>query len=171
MDPLTLSLILSAIVGGGQSASSFNAPQGTKFGTFAGTNTDPRHLLSQAITGNQDLLRLVSERALQPPNIRNQFVQTPPSFSGGGLPMPIGLTGRDTSFLGSMRPPNRGFPTLGGNMDSKSGAPGYNPEFGLGGTIPPPPPPKGNMNDLDEAAAALGALGFGRRRGGSSFLR
>tara|TARA_R110002020_G_scaffold183895_2_gene380437 strand:+ start:543 stop:1241 length:699 start_codon:yes stop_codon:yes gene_type:complete len=58
----------------------------------------PARLLQRGL-GNLDLMGgMLTERARQPAFLPSSFVQQPPMFRGGGLPMSIGLSGRDPAI-------------------------------------------------------------------------
>ena len=70
-------------------------PEGQELQSFEGEgNLDPRQVLTDAQGSITDLLGTLRDRANQPINLRSAYVQQPPVFTGGGLPMPIGVNGR-----------------------------------------------------------------------------
>lgn len=91
MDPVTQAAIIGAI---GRTAGGIFAPQGQQLSSFENAGSlDPHATLSEA----QNMLRGVFGGALaragQPVDLSHAYVQDLPSFTGGGLPMPIGATG------------------------------------------------------------------------------
>jgi len=67
-----------------------------------GRSLDPRDLLAQGLGQAEGALGEAQTRAKSPVRLRSSFVQQPPVFAGGGLPMPIGVTGMDPA----MKDPN-----------------------------------------------------------------
>ena len=69
---------------------------------FGANETDqihPANLLNFGVEGIKRLGRAATQQAEEPINLGPQsIVQTPPFFFGGGLPGPIGLSGRDPGF-------------------------------------------------------------------------
>lgn len=64
-----------------------------------GRSLDPRDTLAQGLGQTEGALSDAQARAKQPVRLRSSFVQQPPQFFGGGLPMPIGLTGMDPALM------------------------------------------------------------------------
>lgn len=60
-----------------------------------GLSLDPRDMMGFGLTAMGRFGDSMNERLSQPINLPSSFVQGLPTFSGGGLPMPIGVTGRD----------------------------------------------------------------------------
>lgn len=103
MDPITLSMIMSGIFGGLGGLFGGNGSQGQQKASFenesgGGHSLDPRNLLGQGLSANDDAMRMFTDRLAQGYELPGAYAQSPPSFSGGGLPMPIGLTGRDPAL-------------------------------------------------------------------------
>lgn len=65
---------------------------------FGGENLDPKAQLAQLLTQIRQYGNQAVDYASQPVRLRSSFVQQPPVFTGGGLPMPIGLTGVDPAL-------------------------------------------------------------------------
>ena len=59
----------------------------------------PPWLLNRARANIEQLGAIAAERAGMPVSLPSAFVQQPPMFRGGGLPMPIGVTGRDPALM------------------------------------------------------------------------
>lgn len=79
--------------------SALGMPQGQDLQSFEGEGAlDPRQALTDASGNITDLLDTLRGRANQPVQLRSAYVQQPPVFSGGGLPVPIGLTGTDPAL-------------------------------------------------------------------------
>ncbi len=148
-DPATM----AAIIGGLNFAGGLAAPEGTEVGPIGliplpdGSKVGVEDILGSGVGGLIDLQRMMADRAQTPVNLRSAFAQQPPSFAGGGLPMPIGVTGIDPalanrSLLQGIPPvPSPGFqdpfsspPDPTGATRRTSGGAG-----GGGGAIPRPP--------------------------------
>lgn len=94
MDPATATLIGSAIMGGGSALGRIFAPQGQKLMSFEGSGaTDPHAMLNEAKNMLEGVYGLNVARASSPVDMSDAYVQSPPSYTGGALPMPIGVTG------------------------------------------------------------------------------
>lgn len=118
LDPATLGLI--ATIGGGVGSSLF-APQGQQISSFENSpgGTDPHDTLQNAGNEIQRLFDSLMQRSSEPIDMSHSYVQELPSFSGGGLPMPVGVTG---SWEGGNRP---------------AALPSANPGGAIGGTRAP----------------------------------
>lgn len=95
MDPLTAGLIGSSIIGTG---GALLQPQtgGEGLQPLAGVNpSDEFSRMLQIITG---LSGTLANNAARPRTLATSFAQRLPSFSGGGLPIPIGVTGVDPAL-------------------------------------------------------------------------
>ena len=80
---------LGGALGGGQS------PEG---GVGFKGPLHPAKLLSRGLDNVSQLGGIMAERAGQPVSLPSAFWQQPPMFQGGGLPMSIGLSGRDPAL-------------------------------------------------------------------------
>ena len=60
-----------------------------------GRSLDPRDLMAQGLQQTERAGMAAGERAKTPVRLRSSYVQQPSVMTGGGLPMPIGLTGQD----------------------------------------------------------------------------
>lgn len=197
MDPATAALILSGI---GSALGGFfggpDTPEGQNLGSFENMGElDPRSLLSSALFSINEMGGGLSNLLASPINIPGAAVQQPPSFFGGGMPMPIGLTGRDPA-LSDPSMLSLGGIGLGGNIFRGSGYRDFwrgqsvggspVPQGGLGGrpsggggSMFQPPPDSGQprqpgdvlnqTSDAQQAAAAFDLLGVGQ--GDSLFRR
>ena len=81
----------------------FGGDEEAEWATFedesrGGRSLDPRDLLAQGMGQAETALGEAQARAKTPVQLRSSYVQQPPQFSGGGLPMPIGLTGADPAL-------------------------------------------------------------------------
>lgn len=86
-------MIISSLIGGGASlAGGALAPSGQNIQSFSGTDNDPDKRLSEYFQQNHDLMDRIGKQQFSLPDA---VVQHGPTFTGGGLPMPIGLTGQD----------------------------------------------------------------------------
>lgn len=91
MDPVTMAAIVTAIGGAG---GRIFAPQGQKLSSFQGAgDLDPHATLHEAKGMLESVFGQALNRANSPVNMSDAYVQDPPSFSGGGLPVPVGVTG------------------------------------------------------------------------------
>lgn len=156
----------ASLFGGGGSNQERATFEGEQRG---GLSLDPRDLLGAGITATgrfgDDLYDRYAEGAYLP----GAFAQAPPTFTGGGLPMPIGVTGRD---LQEARPDQQSphlrsggvtrrdpFQGLGNMMSGDPTNPG-------GGQPAPSPEGRGGGNDpYSEAYAAIDLLNAGSREG------
>jgi len=88
--------VASGALGGALAPSNENV----QLGTFAGQgfNVDPTFLLRRNVQDVSGLRERVKNRADTPPVLRSAFIQQPPVFAGGGLPLPIGVTGTDPAL-------------------------------------------------------------------------
>lgn len=78
------------------------APEGQELRSFTGSgNTDPREMVADARSGINGMIDLMRQRIGQPVALRSAYVQQPPTFSGGGLPSPIGVSGVDPALADS----------------------------------------------------------------------
>ena len=59
----------------------------------------PEDTLAKALGNIENLGAIYQERAAQPVSLPGAVVQPPPSYFGGGMPMPVGLTGIDPGLL------------------------------------------------------------------------
>ena len=93
MDPVTIGLIASMV--GGQLLGALTAPEGQELKSFEGDpKLDPKVMLGQSKDMILAYLQALTQRAGQPSSV-NTTVQGLPSFSGGSLPIPIGVSGID----------------------------------------------------------------------------
>lgn len=90
--------VLSALITGGLGFAG-GALQGNPYQqrqTFAdGSETDPQVMLGAQQGRLNGALNDATQRAHQPIELPSAFAQDLPTFTGGGLPMPIGVTGHD----------------------------------------------------------------------------
>ena len=91
--------MIAALLGGG-ALSGLGAAFGQKSDVkpFSSASNDPEKLLTEALTGTRNLAGVLANRAASPISLRGAAVQQPGTFTGGGLQMPIGLTGQDPAL-------------------------------------------------------------------------
>ena len=132
MDPTSIALLLGQLGSAGINA--IAAPDGQELQSFEyDKNLDPRLMYGEAKTQIGEMSNLLKARANRPVTTRSGYVQQPPVFTGGGLPMPIGVSGMDPALAD---PSLLSLPGLGGKDP-------FNPD-------PPPPGPNPPPDDTDE---------------------
>ena len=91
--------LIAALLGGG-ALSGLGAAFGQQADVkpFSSASNDPETLLIEALTGTRNLAGIYANRAASPISLQGAVVQQPPTFTGGGAPMPIGLTGQDPAW-------------------------------------------------------------------------
>jgi hypothetical protein len=101
LGPIGGPLGLGAAIGGPVLASMF-APEGQELSSFEGIEGAPEidpvnvmRQLSGILGGYGDAL---TDKLARGPSLPSSYVQDVPTFTGGGLPMPIGVTGRDPAL-------------------------------------------------------------------------
>ena len=147
---------MSGLFGGGGDGQQSRVPfEGIPTGS--GGQYSPEDLLSWAIQMNSRLGMSANELANRPVRLRSSYVQRLPTFTGGGLPFPIGVTGRDPaladpSLLETTPPTNYDpFGPTSGFANGPRPGPGPTDEFTKPNTKPPwndfpglPPPTDGS---------------------------
>jgi hypothetical protein len=98
-NPYVIAGLSSFLSGLGGALTGGDQPEATPMGSFEGSGaTDPiyahRELLASLRGGRNALEELLSS----PISLPSAFAQQLPAFSGGGLPMPIGVTGVDPAL-------------------------------------------------------------------------
>lgn len=89
-------LAMMGIQAGGSLLSAMFAPEDQKINSFAGQpGLDPRDAMTDSKKMITDLGRMFSAYADMPVSLPSSTVQGLPTITGGGLPMPIGVTGKD----------------------------------------------------------------------------
>lgn len=92
MDEGSLALLLGQLGAAGISAAAM--PDGQELQTFEGEGQlDPRTMFLESKLRINDMQQLLKDRANRGVSVRSGYVQQPPVFTGGGLPMPIGVSG------------------------------------------------------------------------------
>lgn len=134
MTGLEIAMIISAIggglgglMGGDQELKSFDSE------IYSTSPIAAPNMLKNALGKSEDVFGSVMERAGQGVDLSGAFAQAPPTFSGGGLPMPIGVTGRDPfpggrRGVGLRRPP-KSPRTPDQILPGQPGPGGYDPSF------------------------------------------
>lgn len=172
-----LKLIMAGI--GGASMFTGGGGSGQERATFEGESRgdmslDPRDMLGQGITSIGRFGEDLYDRFQQGSYLPGAFAQSPPTFTGGGLPMPIGVTGRDLQEAGAEQQwphlraggPGGGavrrdpFQSVGqamsGDPTRPRGGGGVPDDYGRPGT--PTGPDQGRDNPYDDAYAAIDLL-------------
>ena len=90
--------LIAALVGGGMGGLGAAFGQKSDVKPFSSASNDPETLLIEALTGTRNLAGIYANRAASPISLQGAVVQQPPTFTGGGAPMPIGLTGQDPAW-------------------------------------------------------------------------
>lgn len=101
MDPGT-ALLLSSLIGSGMGfmGGLFGGGGDQEMSSFEGKgNLSPAARLAEALKLIQKLAPAFLGEAARPVKLRSSYVQQPPAFTGGGLPMPIGVTGVDPALV------------------------------------------------------------------------
>ena len=137
--------ILASVIG--NAASTAMQPRPNHFYGAA----DPNLIAKNGMLATSDAYDAFRQNLAQGVNLRSSFAQTPPTFSGGGLPMPIGVTGRDPALqdpsLLHLNGIQIGNP--GGNFFSPNPGPPRDPDPGGGASgnqNPGNPNPPGGSN-------------------------
>lgn len=84
---------------GSNAISALAAPEGQELQSFEGIpGLAPGEIMGDARDLIGELGSVLSQRASQPIQLRSAYAQQPPVYTGGGLPMPIGLSGVDPAL-------------------------------------------------------------------------
>ena len=97
LDPATMMLIGGAASAAGPVLANVFAPEGQELSPFRG-NTDPQAMLGRTNELMNMIGQAVADRAASPISLPSSFVQQPGAYTGGGLPMPIGLVASDPAL-------------------------------------------------------------------------
>lgn len=180
MDPVTLGAIIMA---GGAVASRVTAPQGQQLSSFEGANSelDPHHTLAEAKHAIEQTFSAVAQHASQPVDMSDAYVQNLPSFTGGAMPMPVGVTGSwgggkpAGTVPASEQFPLTQFPGTFSSSpnDTRTGVPNAGGSDGTGRTNPnapatSPTPPIGTAVPRGTASVGSTGLDGGDGTGGGS---
>ena len=173
-DPATIQAAIAAGGAlGGPVLSQLFAPEGQELSSFEGRGrVDPVSLLSQANWLNNAVGRAVTNRAASPISLPSSYVQQPGAYSGGGLPMPIGLVASDPALANPSLLSLPGMEDFAGMFDhlDNQGVPSVT---GPGGTDPDQPEPDQpaaftpNIGQSVGSASANATSGPRRRSGGN----
>lgn len=142
MDPGTLALIAAAIGAIGKVGESAFAPSPFQpHESFRNTAADPVSALSE-VQSNIKTLLADKTGHLSDPLLPNANIPSIPSFTGGGLPHPIGVNPAPSRLTFENNPDTRNEPS--------PRLPGFRPGVtrGPGGTETPPPDPSAPPTDL-----------------------
>lgn len=94
MDPATAAIVWPMVISAvGGVAKGISTPQGQKLQSFEGGPNDPNQTLTEARRMLEGVFSGVLARSQQPVDMSDAYVQDLPSFTGGPLPQPIGVTG------------------------------------------------------------------------------
>lgn len=149
---------------GSQLLGSLFAPTPQELQTFEGEGAlDPKQTLGESKIRLEEMMRLLGDRANRPVTLPSAYVQQPPVFTGGGLPMPIGVSGMDPALA---NPKLLRIPGLSGVEDDGAfGPPGADdPHFPNGGVTDTPDPTRPN----DGTKEVVTTLASPRRRNTAS---
>lgn len=105
MSGLEIAMIINAIGAGLGGLFGGGSDQGLKSfdsEVYSGSPIAAPNLMKKSLGNVEDIFAKMLERAEEGVDLSGAFAQAPPTFSGGGLPMPIGVTGRDP-FPGGRR--------------------------------------------------------------------
>lgn len=97
MDPVTISLISSAIFGGLGGLFGGDAPIGQERRPFEGPE-EAGAMFDRARKAGNAGLDAFAENLGRGVRLRSAYAQTPPVFTGGGLPFPIGVNAQDPAL-------------------------------------------------------------------------
>lgn len=85
---------------GSSAIGALTMPDAQELQSFEGEGSlDPRSMFNESRSSINDMIGLLKARANRPVSLRSSYVQQPPVFAGGGMPMPIGLTGEDPALF------------------------------------------------------------------------
>ena len=103
-----IALLISSIASGAQQGhAAANIPRDASMGSFFDSRgpldenyyySDPRGLLQKGSRGATQMAMGLADVAKQPITMRSSFAQALPTFTGGGLPMPIGIRAHDPAL-------------------------------------------------------------------------
>ena len=143
MTGVELSLLISQLAG--PALAGLFGDNGQERQSFAGEGSaDPRTLMRNNVDMTTRLGDALTTRLAQPVNLRSAVAQTPGSYSGGGLPFPIGVTAEDPALADPSLLSLPGISGLEGLFNGSLTAQGtpdssVNPDTGYDdGGLPPP---------------------------------
>lgn len=95
MDPITLSLLTSSIFGG--LGGLFGGSDGQERRPYEG-DLEASNVLGEARNAGRAGLDAFADQLGRGVRLRSAYAQTPPTFTGGGLPFPIGVNAQDPAL-------------------------------------------------------------------------
>lgn len=100
MDPATMQMIGMLGAGiGGPAIAALSTPEGQELESFSSVpGLNPAEFFTKTNSLMGALGSTLADRASQPVSLRSSYVQQPGVYSGGGLPMPIGVTASDPAL-------------------------------------------------------------------------
>lgn len=135
IDPVTGYLITQ--LGGALLSGLFGGGSDQERNSFAGTAVDPIRMLSNANTFAGNYGKILADRAAQPITLRGSTVQQPGAYTGGGLPMPIGLVATDPALSDPSILTLAGNPLFAHLFDGMNMSGGFGtPSLDVGGSTP-----------------------------------
>jgi hypothetical protein len=201
---LELTKALGPVIGSvlGPTLAGLFGPEGQDLSSFAGHGSaDPITSLQNANTILGRIGQGVTDRAASPISLPSSYVQQPPVFTGGGMPMPIGVVGQDPALanpsllnlqgmdqfkdifkgLSTYSTPGTGTPPSGGTPGSDNpftppemnGVPGLEApgNGGVPGNYPVPGSPPGDDTTIDHDKPGASYPEFTRRRQPAQLVR
>lgn len=130
LGPWGMAAMLGASLAGPVISAMF-APEGQELKSFSGTGVDPVDMMTNLRRVLGELGNEMSNRANTPVSLPSAYVQQPGAYSGGTLPMPIGVVGSDPALanpsllnlpgMGEFESLSRLFNTLGEGASGPSG--------------------------------------------------
>lgn len=113
LDAIMAGLGIKGLFGGGgggqQERQTFENETG-----YGGVGIDPKDLLGRGVEMGETQFGQIQNRAMTPVQLRSSYVQQPPTFTGGGMPMPIGVSGYDPALANPGLQQGEGL-TMGGS--------------------------------------------------------
>ena len=95
LEPGMLALLSAGLGAGGGAMSAMFGPN-SETGPFRSGIADK--LLNQGVGAAEELGGIVTDRLAQDVELPGAYVQATPTFTGGGLPMPLGILGQDPAI-------------------------------------------------------------------------
>jgi hypothetical protein len=151
---------IAGMIGGPVLANLF-APEGQELSSFEGRGAiDPVNMLSNVNSLIGRIGGAVTDRASQPVSLPSSYVQQPPVFTGGGMPMPIGVSGQDPALADPSLLSLQGLDQFKGIFDGLTAQPydpnnpNPNPVTPDGGYQSDPYTPEGDRSAVPKAGAS-----------------
>lgn len=95
-DPVTTSLLIGQI--GGPLLQGMFAPSNQERQSFEGTDVSPLAMMRQGNQFTNNIGKALSDRIAGGVNLPSAYVQQPGAYTGGGMPMPIGVVASDPAL-------------------------------------------------------------------------